>query len=123
MITIALFVVYQIFYGLLSYYQSSTVKANPEDVADLDAKLWIENTPVAAAATVFLLLVRVAGIAYLFYLGYRTDWKNPVLLFLGALVIMAIVNTFIRKYFGGTLPALLAFLILPIVGGFLWYTT
>jgi hypothetical protein len=118
---IALFVTYQVFYGLLSFYHSSTVRASPEDVATLDAKLWLENTPLAAAATVFLLLVRINGIALLVYLGFKTAWHVPIVLFFGALLAMAVLSAIIRRAFGTALPSLLGFVILPIVGVVLWF--
>ena len=117
---IALFLTYQIFYGLLSFYQSSTARAAPEDVATLDAKLWLENTPLTTAATVLLLLVRINGLAFLVYLGFKTVWYAPLVLFLGALITMAVFNAIIRSFFGTALPSLLGAAVLPFIGASMW---
>ena len=121
--TIILFTIYHIFYGLLSYYHYWTMRQDPVNVAHLDYKLWMENTPLSGCASLFLLLTRISGIAYLVYLGFKTVWFYPLGLFVFASFVMTIVNGFVRMRFGHNLPALFAFVVLPPVGAYLWITT
>ena len=119
---IVLFSVYQIFYGLLGFYHSVSVRANPEDLADLDAKLWREDTALAAGATTFLLAIRINGIAFLVYLGFQTEWYYPIALWVASLAGMTVINAIIRMWLGTALPALPGFILLPITGVWMWFT-
>lgn len=121
-VTIISFAIFQVFYGLLSHYHSVTVRASPEDVATVDAKLWLESTPLAAFATIFLLGTRILGILFLLYLGYKTTWYYPIVLFVGSLIPMVVVNAGLRAAFGTAVPALLGFVVLPVVGSWMWFT-
>lgn len=120
--TISLFSIYQIFYGLLSFYHSTSARAHPEDLAELDAKLWREDTALAAGATMLLLATRISGIAFLVYLGFKTEWYYPIVLWLATLVGMSVINTLIRMKLDAALPALPSFVLLPIVGVWMWFT-
>jgi hypothetical protein len=120
--TITLFSIYQIFYGLLSFYHSTSARAHPEDLAELDVKLWREDTALAAGATMLLLAIRVNGIAFLVYLGVQTEWYFPIILWLTTLVGMSVINTLVRMKLGTALPALPGFVVLPIVGVWVWFT-
>lgn len=120
--TITLFAIYQIFYGLLSFYYSTSASARPVDLAELDVKLWREDTALAAGATMLLFAVRVNGIAFLVYLGLQTEWYFPIILWIATLVGMTVINTLVRRKLGMALPALPGFFVLPIVGVLLWFT-
>lgn len=120
--TIVLFSVYQIFYGLMSFYHSVSARANPEDLANVDAKLWREDTALAAGATIFLLAIRINGIAFLVYLGFQTEWYYPIALWVATLAGMTLINTIIRMRLGTALPALSGFIFLPITGVWMWFT-
>ena len=120
--TIALFSIYQIFYGLLSFYHSASARAHPEDLADLDAKLWREDTALAAGATMLLLAIRINGIAFLVYLGFQTEWYYPIVLWLATLAGMSGINSLVRMKLGTARPALPGFVLLPVVGFWIWFT-
>jgi len=118
---ISLFVIYQVFYGLLSFYHSASVRANPEDLSDLDAKLWRDDTALAAGATIFLMAIRINGVAFLVYLGFQTEWYYPIVLWVATLAGMTVINNLIRMWLGTVLPALPSFILLPIIGVWMWF--
>ena len=70
----------------------------------------------------FLILVRINGIAFLIFLGYKHLWWHPILLWLGCLIATDIAASMFRGPTGLTIPALLGFVILPIIGFALWFS-
>jgi hypothetical protein len=121
-LTAVLFTIYQIFYGLVSFYHSTTVRARGIDLAQLDIKLWLEDTPLAAVCTTSILIFRINGIGFLIYFGYKTEWYYAVGIFVGATGFMAILNSIIRMKWGHAAPSLLGFLVLPVVGIAMWFS-
>ncbi len=118
---IVVFTVYQAFYGLLSFYYSNAMQKHPEDLSEMECKLWRENTALSAGATLFVLAARITGVAWLVWFGIRTEWYYPALLFVVTLLGTVVINGFIRASFGVAVPALLGFVVLPASGTALWF--
>ena len=120
--TAALFFFYELFYAFLTYWYSSAMRANPEDLAEIEAKLWREDTALASGATMLLLAFRVNGVAFLVYLGFQTTWYIPIVLWLATFVVNASINALLRVKLGRAELALPGFVVLPIVGVLMWFT-
>lgn len=120
LVTIVAFCTYQVFFGMLSGAYSSAMRASPEDLSQLEVQMWRENTPAAAFLTSLVLVARLVGIAFLVYLGYSSNWLNPLLLFAGALLLMVVVNTVARKFVPSILLAMIAYPIILIAGAVMW---
>jgi hypothetical protein len=120
--TAALFVFYELFFAFLTYWYSSAMRANPEDLAEIEAKLWREDTALASGATMLLLAFRVNGVAFLVYLGFQTTWYIPIVLWLATFVVNASINALLRVKLGRAELALPGFVVLPIVGVLMWFT-
>ena len=120
--TAALFFFYELFYDFLTYWYFSAMRAYPEDLAEIEAKLWREDTALASGATMLLLAFRVNGVAFLVYLGFQTTWYIPIVLWLATFVVNASINALLRVKLGRAELALPGFVVLPIVGVLMWFT-
>jgi hypothetical protein len=120
--TAALFFFYELFSAFLTYWYSSAMRANPEDLAEIEVKLWREDTALASGATMLLLAFRVNGVAFLVYLGFQTTWYIPIVLWLATFVVNASINALLRVKLGRAELALPGFVVLPIVGVLMWFT-
>jgi hypothetical protein len=114
------YMLYAVWYGVLSFQATSAARADPVDLSALEMKLWRENTLLATGATLVVLAARLVGIAFLLYAGWAHSWGYAAALFAGSLVFIALVPRFIRQALGPVLPGLIAFALLPLVGVWMW---
>jgi hypothetical protein len=114
------YMLYAVWYGVLSFAAASAVRANPEDLSTVEVKLWRENTFLAMAATLAVLVARLVGIAFLLYAGWAHSWAYAVALFAASLVLIAIVPRLLRRALGSGLSAVISFAILPLAGVWMW---
>lgn len=114
------YMVYAVWYGILSFQAEAAIRAQPEDLSAVEWKLWRENTLLATIATLAVLAARLLGIAFLVYMGWAHSWGYAAALFGGSLVLIAIVPHLIRRALGPVLPGLIAFLVLPLAGVWMW---
>lgn len=86
----------------------------------LERMLWKDSSLVSLSAMAFLLVARINGIAFLIYLGFRTVWWHPIVLWLGCLVATGVVASMLRGRTGLAIPSVLAFVLLPVIALALW---
>jgi hypothetical protein len=121
-LTIAAYLIFQTFFGFVSWHYSQAIKAHPEDLSVVEIKLWRENTALATTATMGLMLSRINGIAFLLFCGYKTDWVNVLVLFGSGLLCSLLLGVVMRKLAGPLLPALFGFPVMLIAGTGMWLT-
>lgn len=118
--TIVLFLILDMFYGRLSSYYINSIKSDPIDVSAIEFKLWHENTPLSAFSTLFVSAARFTSILFLIFIGYKSNWFNPIILYLASLAINTFIHVFVKSYLIKTTIALLGFLAIPVVAVFLY---
>lgn len=115
-----LYLVFNAFEEIQVRYMELTLKATPLELAPLDLKLWVEP-PLSAFATLFLFLMRPMRWAFLVYLGFQTVWYYPIILFVVSIGTSVAVVTATHLIFGLRTPSLIAYLVMPITGVWMWF--
>ncbi len=108
------------FYGRLSSYYINSIKNDPIDVSAMEFKLWHEKTILTTFATLFVSASRFTSIFFLIFIGYKSNWFNPIVLYVASLAINTLIHVFVRSYLVKTSIALVGFLAIPIIGVFLY---
>lgn len=116
-----MFFVFELFDNIQTQHMCLIRKASPLDLAPIDYQLWLEG-PLALITTIFGLVARIAGIAFLIYLGFQTRWFYPIILYAVSLPITIIFQSIIHIKIGLRLPAQLGYIVMPIVGVWMWFT-
>jgi len=114
--------VYEIFANLQSEFARRAMISPPYENSALERRLWKSNSPVSFFAMSFQLLARLNGVAFLIYLAVTTVWWHALGLWVGCLVSTSIAASMFRGHTGLAIPGLLAFIVLPIAGAWLWLT-
>lgn len=120
-ITIAAYLVFQVFFGVASYHYAAVMRAHPEDLSSLDYRMWRDRGPLSLALTTSLFVARLVGIAFVLFVWYKTDWLQAAVIFGAGLVLSAVLGPTIRKFGGGTLATAICMVIIPVTGVSMWF--
>ena len=122
MVTTALvFFVFEFFQNMLVQYLFMVSQSGPLQLAPIDYKIWLEG-PFAPFAAAFMIVVRITGIAFLIYLGFRTRWFCPIILYCASLPVSVVLLAIVHRSFGIRSPSLVGFMVIPVFGAWMWFT-
>jgi hypothetical protein len=113
---------YEIFQNIQTEFSRRAKSSPMYNLSALERKLWKDNSALSLFAMLFLLVIRINGIAFLVYLGFTTVWWHPIALWGGGLIGSVVAISLFKGPTGLTIPSLLAYLVLPIVGVVLWFS-
>lgn len=119
---IALYLIFQVFFGLTNWQYSLTMKSEPEDLSELEYKFWRENSLFATVATVALLFARINGIVFLLFFGFTAGWVNAFVIFVAGVICSIVLGVIIRKGMDSLLPALLGYPVMFVTAVLMWFT-
>jgi len=114
--------IYEVLANLQTEFARSSMVSPIYNLSALERKLWKSETPSSLIAMLFIFVARINGIAFLIYLGFKTIWWHPILLWLGCLVCTAVAASLFKGKAGLAIPGMLSFIILPFVGVILWFS-
>ncbi len=114
-----LYLIFSAFEEIQVRYMELTIKSSPLEQAPLDITLWI-IPPLSTFTKLILTLMRPMRWAFLIFLGFQTVWYYPLILFIVSIGTSVAVVTASHLIFGLRMPALLGYLVMPIVGTWMW---
>lgn len=114
-----LFLIYALFDNIQSSHLYRVMTTDRWSLAPIEKKIWLDQ-PQALAAIGFGLAARVYGIVFLIYLGIQTRWYYPILLYVVALPLVVFLQNVVRMKWGVLFPTLLGFIVLPLIGVWMW---
>lgn len=114
---------YEIFGNLQTEFARRAMMSPMYNLSVLERSLWKKGSPLSLAALLFLVAARINGVVFLIYLGFKTAWWHPIIIWVGCLISSVIASSLFKGKSGLAIPALLAFAILPITGIWLWGIT
>lgn len=114
-----LYLVFNAFEEIQVLYMDLTLKASPLEQAPLYLKLWVDP-PLSAFTKLFLFLMRPMRWAFLIYLGFQTVWYYHVILLVVSIGTAVAVVTATHLMCGLWTPSLIACLVIPITGVWMW---
>lgn len=120
--TLATYLIFQVFFGVASQHYAAVGRAHPEDLSELDYKMWRDNSPLSAVLTVSLLVARLVGIAFVLFVWYKTDWTQAAVMFGAGLVLSTVLGHIIRKFVGGSFATVVGMAVIPVTGLAMWFT-
>lgn len=111
---------YEIFGNLLTEFARQALSSPTYNTSALERKLWKEKSTLSFFSMVFLFVSRINGIIFLIYLGYKSIWWHPIVLWVGCLIATGVVASMLKGRTGIVIPALLGFIVIPVTGITLW---
>lgn len=114
--------IYEVFGNLQTEFARRAMSQPVYALSALERKLWKDNSIISLASLVFLFSVRMNGIAFLVYLGFKTVWWHPIVIWVGCLVGTGVAASMFNGRTGLAIPGMLGFVVLPIIAVSLWFT-
>lgn len=114
--------VYEILGNIQTEFARRAIASPVYSLSTLERRLWKDSSLVSLSAMAFLFVVRINGIAFLIYLGFKTAWWHPVALWVGCLVASGVATSMFRGKTGLAIPSMFAFILMPVIAITLWST-
>jgi len=118
---VAVILIYEIFAGLQVGFCKQGVTSPVYAKSAIERRIFSSGSNLDLIFLTFGTVTRINGIVFLVYLGYKTTWWHPVIIWVCGLVLMTLFSFLCKGRTGFTIPAFLAFLVLPISAAYLWY--
>lgn len=113
--------IYEILANLQNEFARRSMSEPIHVSSALERNLWKKNSFLSFFAMAFMFLARVNGIVFLIYLAVTTVWWHPLVIWIGCLIATPVVVSLFRGKTGLAIPGLLAFIVLPCAGIWLWF--
>jgi len=118
---IVVILIYEIFAAFQAEFFRQGVTSSTYEQSAFERKIFSSGSNLDLIFSIFGTIARINGIAFLIYLGYRTVWWHPIVIWAFCLFAIKLLSSSFRGKTGITIPALLAFIVLPISAVYLWY--
>ena len=118
---IAVILIYEIFAAFQAEFFRQGITSPIYNQSALERKIFSKGSNLDIVFSTFGAIARVNGIAFLIYLGYKTVWWHPIAIWVFGLLSIKLLSSNFRGRTGFAIPALLAFVVLPISAAYLWY--
>jgi len=112
--------IYEVFGNLQTEFARRAMTRPVYALSALERKLWKGNSIISLASLLFLFAVRINGVAFLVFLGFKTVWWHPIAIWVGCLVCTSVAASMFNGRTGLAIPGMLGFVILPIIAVTLW---
>ena len=113
--------IYEVFANIQTEFARRSMGMPTYATSALERKLWKNNSVISFLAMAFMLLARINGIVFLIFLAVTTVWWHPLVIWVGCLIATPVAVSLFRGQSGLAIPGLLAFLVLPLTGTWLWF--
>jgi hypothetical protein len=115
-----LFIAYNCFVGLLNTVAYNAIRSSPIHLSGVEIKLFHQNNFLGSATPALALALRINAIAFLIYLGFEITWYFPIILYLMSLIVLIAISAILRSTVGTLKPALLGYVLGPLLGVAMW---
>ena len=114
------FIAYNFFVGVLNTVAYNALKSSPIHLSLLESRLFHGGGFFSSITPLFTLLLRVNAVVFLVYLAFEYAWYFPIVLYLISLGALLLLSAILRPTIGLLLPALLGYVLGPILGVLIW---
>jgi hypothetical protein len=118
---IVVILIYEMFAAFQAEFFRQGITVATHQKSALERKIFSNGSNLDLIFSTFGTIARINGIAFLIYLGYQTVWWHPIVIWLLGLCAIKLLSSSFRGKTGFAIPALLAFIVLPISAAYLWY--
>ncbi|MCG7497448.1 hypothetical protein MHO82_11275 [Vibrio sp. Of7-15] len=113
-------IIYEIFAAFQTEFFRLGISTPAYQQSAFERKIFSTGSNLDLVFSTFGTVARINGIAFLIYLGYKTIWWHPIVIWVFCLFAIAVLSRIFKGKTGFAIPALLAFLVLPISAAYLW---
>lgn len=111
---------YETFENIQTEFARRAISSPAYNLSALERRLWKDSSVLSLATMGFLIAARINGIVFLIFLGFKTVWWYPIVLWVGCLISSMVAISLFKGPSGLAIPSLLGFIALPILAMALW---
>src|SRR5690554_3860011 len=114
--------IYEISGNMLVALQQDALSKGAFQLSRLQNKLFKDDTALSFTVSSFILVLRLNGVIFLIYFGYKVNWFFAIGTWILSLLASVKVSEFLNQKLRAGLhfPALLSFVTCPIIALILW---